>query len=68
MVAITRGTRGIVPSAGERLQASDVLAVAGSHDVVESAVALLRRGAPRPQSAEEPLAAARNPPANEGTT
>ena len=50
VVAITRGTHGIVPNAAERLQAGDVLALAGSHDVVDTAVALVRRGA-RPDGA-----------------
>lgn len=43
VLAISRyGEDIVVPAAGERLQAGDVLALAGSHDAIESAKDLLR--------------------------
>jgi CPA2 family monovalent cation:H+ antiporter-2 len=71
VVAITRGTKGIVPSSTERLQAGDVLALAGSHDVVDTAVALLRRGshpAGESMSSEEPPPGVPGTPAEGGTS
>lgn len=70
VVAITRGTRGIVPNATELLQAGDVLALAGSHEVVDHAVALLRRGrhvAGQSEGSEAPVAATDSLPATDGT-
>jgi len=43
VLAISRnGEDIVVPAAGERLQAGDVLALAGSHDAIETAKDLLR--------------------------
>jgi CPA2 family monovalent cation:H+ antiporter-2 len=69
VVAITRGTKGIVPTAMEILQAGDVLALAGSHEVVEHAVTLLRRGrhvAGQPENSEAPVAPTDSLPASDG--
>jgi CPA2 family monovalent cation:H+ antiporter-2 len=45
LLAITRGERSVtLPSAGERLETGDVLALAGSHEAVAAAIALLERG------------------------
>jgi CPA2 family monovalent cation:H+ antiporter-2 len=47
VLAIARGDQGvIVPVAGEVLHAGDVLALAGTHDAVAAATALLQRAAP----------------------
>jgi CPA2 family monovalent cation:H+ antiporter-2 len=44
VLAISRSGESIaVPGAGERLQAGDVLALAGTHEAIEAAKALLRR-------------------------
>jgi CPA2 family monovalent cation:H+ antiporter-2 len=43
VLAITRGEQGlVVPSADERLNVGDVLALAGSHEAIRNATALLR--------------------------
>lgn len=42
VLAITRGQEGLlIPTAKEALQAGDVLALAGSHDAIDAARALL---------------------------
>jgi CPA2 family monovalent cation:H+ antiporter-2 len=71
VVAIRRGNQGIVPHATERLQAGDVLALAGSHEVVDAAVALLRRGARasgEPAQSDEPPAPIPSTPVEGGNT
>jgi CPA2 family monovalent cation:H+ antiporter-2 len=48
VLAISRsGESIVVPAAGERLQAGDVLALAGTHEAIEAAKALLRPARPR---------------------
>jgi len=48
VLAISRSGESIaVPGAGERLQAGDVLALAGTHEAIEVALALLRPGRSR---------------------
>lgn len=44
VIAITRGTQGIVPSASEVLARNDCLALAGTHEAVEAARRLLLEG------------------------
>jgi CPA2 family monovalent cation:H+ antiporter-2 len=47
VLAVVRGEDGvIVPTAKQRLRRGDVLALAGTHDAIESARALLETGAP----------------------
>jgi CPA2 family monovalent cation:H+ antiporter-2 len=46
VLAITRGESGFVPTAREVLQEGDILALAGSHDAIDSATKLLTETAP----------------------
>jgi CPA2 family monovalent cation:H+ antiporter-2 len=54
-LAIVRGEQGVIsPSAGERLQAGDVLALAGTHEAIAAARQLLLAEAPSPRDRATP--------------
>jgi len=56
VLAITRGEQGlVVPSADERMRAGDILALAGSHEAIRAATALLRGLTEPPTPKIEPL-------------